>query len=79
MTETTGAQHRPTNSRHSTEITVIGGERCRVEGDASEVERLIIAAARGSIMELVWLVEAGTGTRLAFNPESIVMLRALDS
>jgi len=33
-----------------TEITLLIGERCRVEGEAKDVERLIIDAARGSIM-----------------------------
>ena len=37
-----------------TEITILGGERHRVEGDAKAVERLILDAARGSIMELAW-------------------------
>jgi hypothetical protein len=60
----------------TTEITVLGGERYRVEGDASDVERLILNAARGSIMEFAWLVEAETGKRLGINPESVVMLRA---
>jgi hypothetical protein len=48
-----------------------------VEGDAREVERAIIDAARGSIMELAWLVEAGSGERIGFNPECVVMLRSV--
>jgi hypothetical protein len=63
----------------TTDITVLGGERYRVEGDVTDVERLILAAARGSIMELAWLVEAETGERLGLNPECVVMLRAVDS
>lgn len=62
-----------------TEITVVTGERYRVEGDVKHVERLILDAARGSIMELAWLVETETGNRLGVNPESVVMLRAADS
>ncbi len=61
----------------TTEITVIGGDRYRVEGDAKDVERMILDAARGSIMELTWLVEAETGDRIAINPACVVMLRAL--
>jgi hypothetical protein len=60
-----------------TEITVVSGERCRVEGEAKDVERLILSAARGSIMQLAWLTDAVTGEALAINPESVVMLRAL--
>lgn len=59
-----------------TEITLLGGERYRVEGVAKDVERLVLDAARGSIMELAWLVEAETGERLGINPECVVMLRS---
>jgi hypothetical protein len=36
---------------------------------------MILDAARGSIMQLAWLVEAGTGDDLAINPEHVVALR----
>ena len=57
---------------------MIGGERYRVEGDAADVERLILNAARGSIMEFAWMVEVESGHRLGINPESVVMLRAVE-
>ena len=60
-----------------TEITFLTGERCRVEGEARDVERLILDAARGSIMQLAWLTDAQAGEPLAINPECVVMLRAL--
>jgi len=60
-----------------TEITFLTGERCRVEGEAKDVERLILDAARGSIMQLAWLTDAQSGEPLAINPECVVMLRAL--
>ena len=60
-----------------TEITVLGGDRYRVEGDAKAVERLILDAARGSIMEFAWLIEAETGERIGVNPECVVMLRVV--
>jgi hypothetical protein len=63
----------------TTEITVLGGDRYRVEGDARQVERVILDAARGSIMELAWLVESGTGELLGINPESVVSLRTAES
>jgi hypothetical protein len=62
----------------TTEITVLGGERYRVEGEVWDVERLILDAARGSIMEFARLIEAETGEHLSVNPESVVMLRAVD-
>jgi len=61
-----------------TEITIVGGDRYRVEGDAEAVERLILNAARGSLMELAWLTEVETGERIALNPESVVMLRGVE-
>ncbi len=62
----------------TTEITVLGGDRYRVEGKPRDVEGLILAAARGSIMELAWLVEVETGEPIGVNPECVVMLRARD-
>lgn len=63
----------------TTEISVVGGQRYRVEGDAHDVERMILDAARGSIMQFAWLVESDTGANIGINPECVVMLRALDS
>jgi hypothetical protein len=60
-----------------TEITVVSGERCRVEGEAKDVERRILDAARGSIMQFAWLTDAVSGEPLAINPEYVVMLRVL--
>lgn len=62
-----------------TEITVLGGERYRVEGEAKAVERLILDAARGSLMQLAWLTDAESGEPIGVNPECVVMLRALGS
>jgi hypothetical protein len=63
----------------TTEITVVGGIQYRVEGDARDVERAILDAARGSIMELAWLVDAETGERVGVNPACMVSLRAISS
>jgi hypothetical protein len=60
-----------------TEITFLAGGRCRVEGEAKDVERLILDAARGSIMQFAWLIDATAGERLGINPACVVMLRAL--
>ena len=68
---------RPTTS--TTEITLFTGDRYRVEGDPKDVERIILDAARGSIMQLAWLVEAETGDKLAVNPDHVVTLRAAGS
>ena len=49
----------------------------RIEGDARDVERMILDAARGSIMQFAWLVEIDSAERIAFNPAHVVTLRAL--
>jgi hypothetical protein len=66
----------PNTGTDTTEITVVTGDRYRVLGAVRDVERLIVDAARGSIMQLAWLIEAETGDELAVNPESVVLLRA---
>jgi hypothetical protein len=60
----------------STEITLVSGERRRVQGDPKEIEQTILDAARGSIMQFAWLVDADTGEDVAINPEHVVLLRA---
>jgi len=58
---------------------MLTGERYHVEGDAKHVERIILDAARGSIMQLAWLTDAETGEDLAINPKHVVMLRTASS
>jgi hypothetical protein len=73
MTSTEG-RVPPTNP--STEIVVVTGERYRVDGDVKHIERAILDAARGSIMQLAWLTESETQNQLGVNPEHVVVLRA---
>jgi hypothetical protein len=63
----------------STEIFLVSGTCFRVEGKAEDVEKQILDAARGSLLELVWLTEAESGRRVALNPEHVVSLRAESS
>lgn len=56
-----------------------GGLRCSVEGEAEVVERAILDAARGSIMQLAWLVDADSSERLGVNPVLVVAIRAVGS
>ena len=61
----------------TTEITLVTGQRHCVAGNAKDVERTILDAARGSIMQLAWLVDAEAGEDLAVNPDHVVLLRAV--
>ena len=72
-------EQSPRPATHTTEITVLTGDRYHVEGDARDVARIILDAARGSIMQLAWFTEAETGEDLGINPEHVVMLRAAGS
>jgi hypothetical protein len=63
----------------TTEVTVAGGVHYRVQGQPSDVERAILDAARGSIMELAWLIDADSEERVGINPSYVVSLRALGS
>jgi hypothetical protein len=47
-----------------------------VDGDVRYVERTILDAARGSLMQLAWFTEAETREELAVNPEHVVLVRA---
>jgi hypothetical protein len=60
-----------------TEITIVGGDRLQVEGEATRIEGQILSAARGSILEFAWMTEASTGERIGINPDQVLMLRAL--
>jgi hypothetical protein len=62
-----------------TEIKIFGGECYRVLGDAKAVERLILDAARGSLMEFAWLTDAKTGEPIGVNPEYVVTITPLDA
>jgi hypothetical protein len=61
-----------------TEIILVGGSRLQVDGAAEQVEASILAASRGSLLELAWMTESSTGHRIGVNPEHVLMLRALD-
>jgi hypothetical protein len=63
----------------NTEVTLMTGQRFEIVGSPEEVEHTVIAASRGSIMQLAWLTERNGGGAVGINPASIVSLRALDS
>lgn len=62
-----------------TELTLVGGERLRVQGDPQDIEAAILSAARGSIMEFAWMTEADSGERVGVNPDHVLLLRAVDA
>lgn len=62
-----------------TEITLVGGDRLQVQGEMTEIEGQILAAARGSILEFAWMTDARTAERIGINPDQVLMLRALSS
>ena len=70
------SENQPPSTTSATEIVVVTGDRYRVDGDVKHVERIVLDAARGSIMQLAWLTESGTRDDLAVNPGHVVLIRA---
>jgi len=70
------SEGKPQETSATAEIVLVSGQVYRVEGRARDVERIILDAARGSIMQLAWLTDADTGNELGINPEHVVLLRA---
>lgn len=58
------------------EVTVISGDRYYVTGDPKQVERTVLDASRGAIMQLAWMVDAETGDPVGLNPAHVVALRS---
>ena len=71
------ASETPVRPTAITEVAVVTADRYRVASTVKEVEKVILDAARGSIMQLAWLVDADTGADLAVNPVHVVTLRPL--
>ncbi|HET6870818.1 MAG TPA: hypothetical protein VFH80_33210 [Solirubrobacteraceae bacterium] len=69
------SEGQPPPTTATTEIVVVTGDRYRVDGDVKQVERIILDAARGSIMQLAWLTECETRDDLAVNPAHVVLIR----
>ncbi len=61
----------------TTELTLVTGERYEIAGSIEDVESALIAASRGSIMQLAWLTERASEAAVGINPACIVSLRAL--
>jgi hypothetical protein len=57
---------------------MVNGKSFAIGGEPADVEKAIIGAARGSIMQLAWLEEAETGRSVGINPAHVVSVRALD-
>jgi hypothetical protein len=57
-----------------TTVVVVTGERYEIDGSPADVEAAIVAASRGSIMQLAWVTEAGSGRSIAINPLHVVAI-----
>ena len=58
---------------------MVNGKSFTLGGEPADVEKAIIAAARGSIMQIAWLEEAEGGRAVGVNPAHVVSLRAVDA
>ena len=55
-------------------MTLSTGQQLLVAGSPEEVEASILAASRGSIMQLAWLHESPAGRSVGVNPAFVVMV-----
>jgi hypothetical protein len=62
----------------ATAVTVVTGRRFEIQGAPEKVEAAIVGASRGSIMQLAWLTEAGSGRAVGINPIHVVAVEAAD-
>jgi hypothetical protein len=61
----------------ATQLTMVTGERYELSGTPEQVENLILAAARGSLLQFAWLEESAGGRVVGINPAHVVSLRAV--
>jgi hypothetical protein len=61
-------ESQPPPTMSTTDTIVVTGDRHRVDGDVKHVARIILDAARGSIVQLAWLTDSEAGSDLAVNP-----------
>lgn len=57
------------------EINLLDGQVVKVEGDVTDVEKLLSDAARSGHARFAWLTEHGTGDRVGVNPDQVLTLR----
>jgi hypothetical protein len=57
-------------------VVMMTGERYEVEGSLKDVEAAIVAASRGSILQLAWMTEADSGRSIAINPLHVAALES---
>jgi hypothetical protein len=57
-------------------VVMMTGERYEVEGSPKDVEAAIVAASRGSILQLAWMTEADSGRSIAINPLHVAALES---
>jgi hypothetical protein len=55
-------------------VLMVSGDRYEVEGSPADVEAAIVAASRGSILQLAWMTEADSGRTIAINPLHVIAL-----
>ena len=55
-------------------VLLVSGDRYEVEGSPADVEAAIVAASRGSILQLAWMTEADSGRTIAINPLHVIAL-----
>jgi hypothetical protein len=63
----------------TTRVLLVTGEQLEIEGDSSDVSRLLQDAARSSNGTLAWMTDLGTDGQVGVNPAQVVTVRPADS
>ena len=58
----------------TTTVVLVTGVRYEIDGAPAKVEAIIVAASRGSILQLAWMTETGSGRTIGINPQHVVAL-----
>jgi hypothetical protein len=58
----------------TTTVVLVTGVRYEIDGAPAKVESIIVAASRGSILQLAWMTETGSGRTIGINPQHVVAL-----
>ena len=62
----------------TTRLLLVTGEQLEIDGDSSEISRLLQDAARSSNGTLAWMTDMGTSEQVGVNPAQVVTVRPAD-
>jgi hypothetical protein len=62
----------------TTRVLLVTGEQLEIQGDSTQISRLLQDAARSSNGTLAWMTDTGTAEQVGVNPAQVVTVRPAD-